>query len=146
MQMRVLVINGPNLNLLGEREPGVYGTMTLQEIEGIIRSEANRLGAEVSFLQSNSESEITSAIHEAREKFDGILINPASFTHYSVAIADAIGAIKIPVVEVHISNILAREEFRARSITARACRGVITGFGPLSYILGLHALKHILCE
>ncbi len=143
LQMRVLVINGPNLNLLGEREPEVYGTMPLSKMEELIRAEAEKLGIEVSFLQSNSESEILSAIHDTRGKFDGMVINPASFTHYSVAIADAISATKIPTVEVHISNILAREEFRGKSVIARACRGVITGFGPLGYVLALHALKRM---
>lgn len=144
--MRVLVINGPNMNLLGEREPGIYGTITLSELEKMIQTEAESLGIEVSFTQSNSESEIISSIHEARGKFDGILINPASLTHYSIAIADAISAARVPAVEVHISNMLARESFRARSVTARVCRGVITGFGPTSYILGLHALKRIVGE
>jgi len=146
LYVRILVINGPNLNLLGEREPEIYGRTTLPEMEGIIRAEAEKLGMEVSFLQSNSESGILSAIHEARGKFDGILINPGSFTHYSVAIADALKAVKIPAVEVHISNIFAREGFRAKSVTARACVGVITGFGPASYILGLHALARITRE
>ena len=144
--MKVLVINGPNMNLLGEREPEVYGKMTLAELEGLIRAEAESMGIEVSFVQSNSESVLLSAIHEARKNFDGILINPGSFTHYSVAIADALRAVKVPTVEVHISNIFAREGFRAKSVTGRAARGVITGFGPESYILGLQALARITRE
>ncbi|MEO0145919.1 MAG: type II 3-dehydroquinate dehydratase [candidate division WOR-3 bacterium] len=144
--MRVLVISGPNLNLLGEREPEIYGRRTLSEIEGMVAEEARGLGIEVSFLQTNSESEILSAIHEAKGSFDGIIINPGSLTHYSIAIADAIKAVGIPVVEVHISNILGREGFRAKSVIARAARGVITGFGPDSYVLGLRALSRILKE
>lgn len=143
LQVRILVINGPNLNLLGEREPDIYGRTTLSELEKIIQAEADDLGIEVSFMQSNSESGILSALHEARGKFDGILINPGSFTHYSVAIADALKAVEIPAVEVHISNIFAREGFRAKSVSGRACIGVITGFGPASYILGLHVLARV---
>jgi len=144
--VKVLVINGANMETLGQREPEVYGCTTLPEIEEIIRRKAAELGMEVCFFQSSSESAIIRAIHDAKGEFDGILINPASHTHYSVAIADAIKAVAIPAVEVHISNILAREGFRAHSVTARAARGVIAGFGVESYLLGLAALHHILSE
>ena len=143
---KVLVIHGANLNVLGRREVGVYGQQTLEEVDGLIAEAAKSLGLEVKFFQSNHEGEIVEKVHSAPGQFDAILINPAAHTHYSIAIRDALGAAGLPAVEVHLSNIHAREEFRARSVTAAVCRGQICGFGPLSYTLGLQALKAILEE
>lgn len=142
--MKILVIHGPNLNLLGEREPGVYGSTTLHDINAGIASLARELGVEVDFFQSNSEGGIVDAIQGARGEYDGILINPAAYTHTSVAIRDAVSAVALPVVEVHLSNIHARERFRHRSFLAPVAVGQISGFGPASYLLGLRALfSHI---
>ena len=141
--MRVLVIHGPNLNLLGEREPDVYGTMTLADVDELIATTAADLGVEVECAQYNGEGEIVSALHAARDRYDGIAINPGAYAHYSYAIADAIAAIAIPVVEVHLSNIAAREAFRRTSVTAAACRGTVGGFGAESYALALAALTKL---
>jgi 3-dehydroquinate dehydratase-2 len=138
--MRVLVIHGPNLNLLGEREPEVYGRQTLPEINELIATEARRLNVEVEFVQHNGEGEIISAIHAARTTHDAIVINPGAYSHYSYAIADAIASVQIPVVEAHLSNISAREAHRRVSVTASACDGSVSGFGPRSYVLALHAV------
>ena len=136
---RIAVINGPNLNLLGSREPDKYGNKTLDEINGLVLREAEALGAVCEFFQSNSEGELVTAIQRASGA-DGIIINAGAYTHYSIAIRDAIAAIAAPVIEAHISNVHAREEFRRVSVIAPACLGVIAGFGPNSYILALHAL------
>ncbi|HLD28700.1 MAG TPA: type II 3-dehydroquinate dehydratase [bacterium] len=144
--MKILIINGPNLNLLGKREPDIYGKMSLEEINKKVTKEANLLETEVSFLQSNHEGDIVEQIQKADGVYDGIIINPAAFTHTSVAVKDAIAAVSVPVVEVHLSNIHAREEFRQKSITAGSAKGVITGFGWYSYILGLEALRSILLK
>lgn len=142
--MKILILHGPNLNLLGTREPGVYGTLTLDGINKAISILAEDLNCEVSIIQSNSEGDLVSAIQSASGKFDGIVINPAAYTHTSVAIRDALSAVAMPAVEVHLSNIHSREEFRSKSFIAPVVLGQICGFGADSYLLGLSALcKHI---
>lgn len=138
--MKILFLNGPNLNLLGTREPDKYGNETLFDIENFIKKEAQNIGVETVFFQSNIEGELVNKIQEAKGNFDGIVINPAAYTHTSVAIRDAILAVQIPTVEIHLSNIHTREEFRKISLTAPACIGQITGFGKNSYKLGLIAV------
>ncbi len=138
--MKILFLNGPNLNLLGTREPDKYGYQTLQDIETFITEEAKKLNIDIDFYQSNIEGELVNKIQEAKNIFDGIVMNPAAYTHTSVAIRDAILAVSIPTVEIHISNIHTREEFRKTSLTAPACIGQITGFGVNSYKLGLIAI------
>ena len=138
--MKILVMHGPNLNLLGTREPTIYGNITLNEINSAISALALEMGIEVSFVQSNSEGELIERIHSAIGLYDGILINPAAYTHTSIAIRDALSAAALPVVEVHLSNIHSREEFRSRSFIAPIAVGQISGFGPDSYLLGLRAI------
>lgn len=140
----ILVLHGPNLNLLGEREKQIYGGLTLEQINQSITFEAKTLGVEVQCFQSNSEGDLVTQIQEARKKFDGIVMNPAAFTHTSVAIRDAIAAVDIPVVEVHLSNIYQREEFRHHSLIAPVAKGQVSGFGPTSYLLGLRALLSLM--
>ena len=142
--VRILVIHGPNLNLLGTREPEVYGSTTLSEIDAMLSELAGELGVEVESFQSNHEGAIIDAIQDARGRFDGILLNPGAFTHYSLAIRDAVAAVDLPVVEVHLSNIFQREPFRHRSVIAPVAAGTIAGFGPASYMLGVRALAHLL--
>ena len=142
----ILVLHGPNLNLLGTREPGVYGTVTLADINAALEREAGARAITLRVLQSNHEGALIDAIHEARAWTDGILINPGAFTHYSYALRDAVAAIGIPVVEVHLSNIHAREEFRAKSVIAPACAGQISGFGVSSYVMGLRAAARLAKE
>lgn len=142
--MKILVIHGPNLNLLGEREPEIYGTSTLKDIDGELREIAASLGVSVETRQSNDEAKIIDWVQKAASTFQAIVINPAAFTHTSVAIADAISASGIPVVEVHLSNIHARESFRRESFIAPVARGQISGFGAASYLLGLRAAVSIL--
>lgn len=141
--MKVLIINGTNLNMLGKREPNVYGQKTLQDLENILRQEFKD-AVELEFYQSNHEGDIIDKLHDSNLKFDGIVINPGAFTHYSYAIADAIRSISTKVIEVHISNIHNREEFRQKSVIASACVGQISGFGFNSYSLGVNAI--INCE
>lgn len=139
----VLVIHGPNLNLLGQREPGVYGATTLAEINSELVRLGAELGVRVETFQSNHEGAIIDALHAARGVYSAILINPGAYTHYSIAIRDAIAAVEIPTVEVHLSNVHKREEFRHRSVIAPVAAGQITGFGVDSYYLGLRAAARL---
>jgi 3-dehydroquinate dehydratase-2 len=136
---RIVVINGPNMNLLGKREPGKYGTQSLAELNAELAEKAAGLGAHCEFFTDNSEGALVGAIQDASDA-DGIILNAAAYTHYSIAIRDAIAAIDAPVVEVHMSNVAAREDFRRKSVIAPVCRGSIAGFGAQSYILALYAL------
>lgn len=140
--MKILVMNGPNLNLLGEREPNVYGSETLDSINAELSEKAGRMGFELSFFQSNSEGELIDALHASRLDCAGVILNAGAYTHYSYAIRDAIAAIKIPVVEVHLSNVNSRDEFRKTSVIAPVCAGTIAGFGKYSYHLALDALAY----
>lgn len=140
---KILVIHGPNLNLLGEREPGVYGSDTFESINAEIIAKAERSGFACDIFQSNHEGEIIDKLHDARKNYDGVIINAGAYTHYSYAIRDAISAIKIAVVEVHMSNIHAREEFRHHSVISPVCSGQIAGFGKASYLLAVEALAEI---
>ncbi len=138
--MKILVIHGPNLNLLGKREPEIYGSTTIDEINTLLKKEAQSLGTDIEFSQSNSEGEIVDRIHSAMGMVDGIVINPAAYTHTSVAIRDAIASTAIPTVEVHISNIYGREDFRKLSYVSGVAVGVISGLGVNSYLLALRGL------
>lgn len=144
--MKIAIIQGPNLNMLGIREQNIYGPMTLDQIHQQMKGSAEQNGVELEFFQSNLEGEIVDKIQECLGTVDGIIINPAAYSHTSIAIADAISAVNLPVVEVHISNIYKREEFRQKSVTATASLGVITGFGPFGYHMGLIALTQIINE
>lgn len=140
--MKIMVINGPNLNLLGIREKEIYGAKDFNQVIDYIKEEGKELGLEVNCFQSNIEGEIINFIHNAYfEKYDGIIINPGAYTHYSIAIYDALKGVEIPTVEVHLSNIHKREEFRHKSVTAPACIGQISGFGEYGYIMAMNALK-----
>lgn len=138
--MKILVINGPNINLLGRREPGIYGSQSLESINCSLSEAARTLPAELEFVQSNSEGGLVDAIQSAFGCFDGIIINPAAYTHTSVAIRDAIAAVAIPTVEVHLSNVYSREEFRHKSLIAPVALGQIAGFGAFGYELALRGL------
>ncbi len=142
--IKLLVIHGPNLNLLGQREPQIYGTLTLKEINNKLKVLAKQKKVSLVFLQSNHEGEIVDAIGQAKTKYQGILINPAAYTHTSVALRDALMAVGLPAVEVHLSNIHSREEFRQNSLISPAVKGTIMGFGVYSYILGLEALLDLI--
>jgi len=137
--MKILFLNGPNLNLLGQREPEVYGKTTLADIEADVRKEAKRLKATIDFRQSNLEGELVGWIQDAKGRFDVIVINAAAYTHTSIALRDAIAAVGVPTIEIHLSNVHAREKFRHKSLIAPVCCGQITGFGAKSYILALQA-------
>jgi 3-dehydroquinate dehydratase-2 len=137
---RILVIHGPNLNLLGTREPHIYGTTTLDEIDAALRAQAAAAGVEVETFQSNHEGEIVDRIQQARGRFDGLLMNPAAYSHTSYAIRDALDAVGLPAVEVHLTNVHRREEWRHKLVTAGACLGAVLGFGPRSYAVALEAL------
>ena len=143
---KILVLNGPNLNLLGKRQPEIYGTLTLAQIEQRIRALAKELGIEIEFRQSNSEGELVTWIQGAANKFGAIVINPAAYTHTSLAMRDAVSAVGIPTVEIHISNIHKREPFRHHSFIAEVAVGQIAGFGVDSYLLGLRAAADLIQE
>ncbi len=137
---KFLVLNGPNINMLGIREPGVYGTGSYKDLETLVRKTARELKVQVTLKQSNSEGELVTWIQQAYGKYDGIVINPAAYTHYSIALLDALKAVKLPAIEVHISNVHQREEFRHHSVTAPACVGQIVGLGLTGYALALRYL------
>ena len=139
--MKILVLNGPNLNRLGKRDPGLYGNKTLAEINKDLRQRFPQV--EFAFMQSNHEGALIDAIQQAEDAYEGIVINPGAFTHYSLAIRDAIADCPIPVVEVHISNIAARESFRRQSVVSAVCRGSLAGFGPAGYVLAVQGLLEI---
>jgi len=141
--MKILFLNGPNLNLLGTREPEVYGRLTLEDIEAQVRERAAVLKVTVDFRQSNIEGELVNWIQAAKGQFQVIVINAAAYTHTSVALYDAISAVGVPTIEIHLSNIHAREEFRQKSLIAPVCKGQICGFGAKSYILGLEASVYV---
>lgn len=142
--MRILILNGPNLNLLGTREPEIYGSVTLAEVEAECRARASEIGVTLSFAQDNSEGALVDHLHAAAKAQDGVILNAGAYTHSSIALHDAIAAIAPPVIELHVSNIHAREEFRHRSMIAPACLGVIAGFGPAGYPLALIAMaRHL---
>lgn len=143
-KLKILIIHGPNLNLLGKREEDIYGKITLKKINTLLKKKGNNIGISLETLQSNSEGEIVDAIQKAKKKFDGLVINPAAYTHTSVAIRDALLSVNIPTVEVHLSNIYQREPFRHHSHIAPVAVGQICGFGSDSYLMGLEALvKHL---
>lgn len=144
--MKILVLHGPNLNLLGTREPEVYGSMTLEDVNNKLIELGKELGTEITVFQSNHEGALIDALQEARISANGVIFNPGGYTHTSIALRDAISAIQIPVIEVHISNVYAREEFRHVSMISGVCRGKIVGLGWRSYLLGLRALVDLLAE
>ncbi len=141
---KILIINGPNLNLLGSREKNFYGDTTLKKIESLCDQHCKKIEIECMFFQSNHEGEIIEKIHSADKDFDGIIINPAAFTHTSIAILDALRATSKPKIEIHISNIYSREDYRRKSITSEAVNGVICGFGENGYVLAIDAIKNII--
>lgn len=142
--MKILFLNGPNLNLLGQREPQIYGQTTLADLEAMVLKQAAVRGATVDFRQSNLEGELVGWIQDAKGAFDVIVLNAAAYTHTSIALRDAIAATGVPTIEIHLSNIHAREEFRHKSLIAGVCKGQIAGFGPNSYLLGLDAAVNII--
>jgi len=141
--MKILFLNGPNLNLLGQREPEIYGHTTLADIEAEVRRCATAMNVQIDFRQSNLEGELVGWVQEAKSNFDVIVINAAAYTHTSIALRDAIAGSSVPTIEIHLSNVHAREEFRHKSLIAPVCRGQITGFGQKSYILGLQAAVYV---
>ena len=140
---KILIMHGPNLNLLGEREPGIYGDTNFASVNQRLVDFASSIGLEADVFQSNHEGALIDKLHESRTEYAGVVLNAGAYTHYSYAIADAIKAIKIPVIEVHISNVFARDEFRSKSVIAPVCAGSISGFGILSYELGIRALAEM---
>jgi len=144
--VKVMVIHGPNINLLGIREPHIYGSLSLDQVNERIQQQAQELGIEVRIMQSNHEGELVEAVHQSYGWAQAIIINPASYTHYSIALRDAIAAVRLPTIEVHLTNIYAREPFRHRSVTGEACLGVVSGFGAESYLLALRAAKNAVEE
>ncbi|HEK86328.1 MAG: type II 3-dehydroquinate dehydratase [Candidatus Saccharicenans sp.] len=144
--MKILVVNGPNLNLLGKRKKEFYGQMTLEEINKLLAKKAETLQIEVEFFQSNSEGKIIDELQQKADKFDALIINPGALTHYSYALRDALESLSIPVIEVHLSNIFAREDFRRQSVTAPVCAGMIAGFGWKSYSAALDILYSLLTQ
>jgi len=145
-RLRLLVLHGPNLNLLGQREPDTYGHATLDELNLMLARKATELGVALDVHQSNIEGELVDWLQQAQEQADGVVLNAAAYTHTSIALRDAIAAISVPVVEVHLSNVHAREDFRRHSTIAPVCIGTVSGFGPNSYVLGLRALLDYLAE
>jgi 3-dehydroquinate dehydratase II len=141
--MKILFLNGPNLNLLGQREPEIYGTTTLGDIEAKVRERGKKLGAEIEFRQSNLEGELVGWIQQAKGKFEVIVLNAAAYTHTSIALRDAIVASGVPTIEIHLSNVHAREEFRHKSLIAPVCSGQIVGFGADSYVLAVEAAFNV---
>lgn len=139
----IFILHGPNLNLLGTREPEVYGSLTLTEIDQMLVAAGEEIGVDIRSYQSNHEGELIDALHRAVEWADGVIFNPGAYTHTSIALRDAVAAIGIPVVEVHLSNVYAREGFRQKSLIAPVCVGKIAGFGWRSYLLGIHALTEM---
>ena len=142
--MRILIINGPNLNLLGQREEDIYGKDTLDDIMKNCKKKGKEANVEIDFYQSNYEGEIINKLHEVEKSYDGLIINPAAFTHSSIAILDSLRAIKKPKIEIHLSNIYSREEYRKKSITSEGVDGLICGFGGNSYILGIEAISKLI--
>lgn len=143
-EVKILVLHGPNLNLLGQREPDIYGSKTLGEIDRALEDRGKKLEIAIECFQSNHEGELIDRIQAAAKKFDGILINPAAFSHYSYALRDALSASGLPLIEVHLSNVFAREPFRHHSVITPVAKGMICGLGPDSYLLGLEALVNLL--
>ena len=144
MSHTILVLNGPNLNMLGVRQPEIYGNESLSDIEKTCRAKASKLGLEIDFRQSNYEGELVSLIQEARGKMAGIIINAAAYTHTSIAILDALSLVELPIIEIHLSNVYARDSFRHHSYISTIANGVICGLGSHSYLLALEALKRII--
>lgn len=144
--IKIMIINGPNLNRLGSREPEIYGSITYETLCSELKNRAEALSIKLEIRQSNHEGDLINWIHEAGDTFDGVLINPAAYTHTSIALLDAVKCIRIPVIEVHLSNIHGRESFRAHSVTAAGAVGIIAGFGTMSYHLALEAMLRILRE
>ena len=141
---KILILNGPNLNLLGNRETDVYGSKSLDDIEKLCEEKCNLLKLNLKFIQSNNEGEIINLIQSIEKEFDGLIINPAAFTHTSIAILDALRSLSKPKIEIHLSNIYQREEYRKKSITSEAVNGLICGFGANSYILAIEAIKDLI--
>ena len=146
MTNKIIIINGPNLNLLGEREQSQYGKITFDDLKNVCLEHSKKIGIKLDFFQSNVEGEIVTKIQNARKEYDGIIINAAGYTHTSVAILDALLAVKLPTIEIHITNIYNREDFRKKSLISKAAEGIICGFGIKGYIMALDSMKEILSK